>query len=163
MKIIEYDRHKAKEYAKKWAYLRNPNYYDYDKLGGDCTNFVSQCILAGSKHMNYEVDGWYYKNANQKSPSWTGVEFLHQFLVKNKSVGPFGSIVEMDKLQIGDVIQLSFRGNIYGHSLLVVEKNSNKLEDIYVATHTFDSYGRRISSYQYEQIRIIHIAGVRVW
>ncbi len=54
MKIIEYDRKKSTEYAKKWAYLRNPSYYDYDKIGGDCTNFVSQCIFAGSQHMNYE-------------------------------------------------------------------------------------------------------------
>ncbi len=107
--------------------------------------------------------GWYYKNANQKSPSWTGVEFLYQFLVKNTSVGPFGSIVEIDKIQTGDVIQLSFGGNVYGHSLLVVEKNSNQLEEIYVATHTFDTYRRRISSYQYEQIRMIHIEGVRIW
>lgn len=122
MKIIDYDRQKAKEYAKKWAYLRNPSYYNYDKLGGDCTNFVSQCILEGTKHMNYEKNGWYYKNANQKSPSWTGVEFLHQFLVSNKSVGPFGSIVEISKLQIGDIIQISFDGNIYGHSLFIIEK-----------------------------------------
>lgn len=163
MKIKEYDRQKAKEYAKKWAYLRNPSYYNYDKLGGDCTNFVSQCILEGTKHMNYEKNGWYYKNANQKSPSWTGVEFLHQFLVSNKSVGPFGSIVEISKLQIGDIIQISFDGNIYGHSLFIIEKNGNTLDDIYVATHTFDSYRRRASSYQYKQIRMIHIEGVRIW
>ncbi|MBO5479315.1 MAG: amidase domain-containing protein [Clostridia bacterium] len=164
MQIVEYNRQKAKEYAKKWAYLRNPNYYDYDKLGGDCTNFVSQCIFAGALHMNYsQANGWYYKNANQKSPSWTGVEFLHQFLTQNKSVGPFGKIVDIDKLQVGDIIQLSFDGNVYGHSLLVVEKNANNLEKIYVATHTFDSYGRKVSSYIYQKIRMIHIEGVRKW
>lgn len=162
MNKIEYNRHKAKEYARKWAYLRNPSYYNYDKLGGDCTNFVSQCIFAGTQHMNYEKNGWYYKNANQKSPSWTGVEFLHQFLTNNKSVGPFGSMVEIDKIQIGDIIQLSFSGDIYGHSLLVVEKNANKLNEIYVATHTFDSYGKKVSNYQYNKIRMIHIEGVRL-
>lgn len=107
--------------------------------------------------------GWYYKNANQKSPSWTGVEFLHQFLTKNKSVGPFGKIVEINELQIGDVIQLSFDGNIYSHSLLVVEKNENDLNEVYVATHTFDSYGRKLSSYEYKKARMIHIQGVRKW
>ena len=112
--------------------------------------------------MNYEKNGWYYKNANQKSPSWTGVEFLHQFLTNNKSVGPFGSMVEIDKIQIGDIIQLSFSGDIYGHSLLVVEKNANKLNEIYVATHTFDSYGKKVSNYQYNKIRMIHIEGVRL-
>lgn len=56
MKIVEYNREKAKQYAKKWAYLRNPSYYDYDKIGGDCTNFVSQCIFAGAGHMNYRQE-----------------------------------------------------------------------------------------------------------
>ena len=35
MKIIEYDRKKSTEYAKKWAYLRNPSYYDYDKIASE--------------------------------------------------------------------------------------------------------------------------------
>lgn len=50
----EYQREKAVEYAKKWAYRRNPKYYNYDGVGGDCTNFVSQCIYAGCKVMNYK-------------------------------------------------------------------------------------------------------------
>lgn len=160
MKIVEYNREKVKQYAKKWAYLRNPVYYDYDKIGGDCTNFVSQCIFAGCACMNYEKAGWYYKNANQKSPSWTGVEFLYQFLTKNKSVGPFGKITDKERLQVGDLIQLSFDGNVYSHSLLVIEKTK---DDVYVATHTFDSYGKRLSSYQYQNVRMIHIEGVRMW
>lgn len=42
--------------------------------GGDCTNFVSQCIFAGSGIMNHNKrTGWYYINGNKKSPSWSGV------------------------------------------------------------------------------------------
>lgn len=33
MKVKKYDRQKAVEYASKWAYRRNPKYYNYDKLG----------------------------------------------------------------------------------------------------------------------------------
>ena len=44
---ILYDPSKAVAYAKKWAYYRNPDYYDYSNLGGDCANFVSQCLIAG--------------------------------------------------------------------------------------------------------------------
>lgn len=108
-------------------------------------------------------NGWYYKNANDKTPSWTGVEFLYDFLIKNKSVGPFGKIAEIDELQIGDVIQLSFDGNTFGHSLVVIQKDEDDLDNIYVATHTFDSYGKRVSNYQYSNLRMIHIEGVRVW
>lgn len=53
MRTIEYNRQNVKEYAKKWAYLRNPQYYNYNALGGDCTNFISQCIFAGAPYMNY--------------------------------------------------------------------------------------------------------------
>ena len=54
MKILNYDRKQAIKYAKAWAYFRNPNYYNFDNIGGDCTNYISQCIYAGCRVMNYE-------------------------------------------------------------------------------------------------------------
>lgn len=55
--------------------------------GGDCTSFASQCIYAGSKVMNYNKNnGWYYNSGNDKSSSWSGVEFLYNFLTTNKGV-----------------------------------------------------------------------------
>ena len=80
--IIEYNRRRAISYANRWALSRNPAYYDFSEIGGDCTNFVSQCLYAGSRVMNYTPEtGWYYISVNERSPSWTGVEFLYQFLV----------------------------------------------------------------------------------
>ena len=99
MVITMYDRQKVYNYAKKWAYSRNPKYYNYDPVGGDCTNFVSQCIYAGCNQMNYnKSNGWYYINGNNKSPSWTGVQFLYNFLINNKTVGPSGTNSAIDKL-----------------------------------------------------------------
>jgi hypothetical protein len=46
--IKPYDRKKAVDYATIWSYYRNPHYYDFSTLGGDCTNFCSQCLYAGS-------------------------------------------------------------------------------------------------------------------
>lgn len=152
-----YDRQKAKEYAKKWAYSRNPKYYNFDPVGGDCTNFISQCIYAGSGTMNYnKINGWYYNNGNDKSPSWTGVEFLYKFLINNNGVGPVGE--ETTNPDIGDVAQLSFDGIKFAHSLIIVGKESEK---ILIASHTFDSYGRDINSYIYKKIRFIHIKEVK--
>lgn len=161
----EYDRQKAIEYAKKWAYARNPKYYNFDNVGGDCTSFVSQCIYAGSGIMNYKKDiGWYYNSINDRSPSWSGVEFLHKFLIKNKSVGPRGGTVQKEKIEIGDTIQLSFDGKSFTHTLIVVNiGKSLTLDDIYIASHTYDSYNRRVSSYQFKDIRFIHINGVWEW
>ena len=53
MREIPYDRNAAVAYARKWAMDRNPAYYNFDGIGGDCTNFASQSIYAGSKIMNY--------------------------------------------------------------------------------------------------------------
>lgn len=161
MKIQKYNRDNVIEYAKKWAYGRNPKYYNYDNIGGDCTNFVSQCIYEGCKTMNYNtINGWYYKNANNKSPSWTGVEFLYKFLINNKGVGPIGRNIEPNELTKGDIIQISFDGQKFTHTLLVVEKLNN---NIFTATHTFDSYGRNINSYDYKKIRFIKIEGYNIW
>jgi len=42
MKNRLYDRKEALLYAEKWAMDRNPRYYNFDSVGGDCTSFVSQ-------------------------------------------------------------------------------------------------------------------------
>ncbi len=165
MRKIDYDRLKAKEYAKKWAYGRNPKYYNFDSIGGDCTSFISQCIYAGSKVMNYTKDtGWYYNSINDRSPAWSGVEYLYKFLINNKGIGPRGKDVEIDKLEIGDLIQLSFDGEIFSHTLIIVNIDEPKtLDNIYIASHTYDSYNRRVSSYNFQNIRFIHIEGVWKW
>ena len=158
MKEKKYNRKKVIQYAEKWAYDRNPKYYNFDKIGGDCTNFISQCIYAGCNVMNYKkTTGWYYKNTNDKSPSWTGVEYLYKFLVNNKGVGPQGNDANEENIEIGDIAQLSFDGNVYGHSLVIVNKEGNDLDKIFIASHTFNSYNRKISSYKFEKIRFIHI------
>ena len=124
------------------------------QFGGDCTNFISQCLYTGIGEMNYRGYGWYYINANRKSPSWTGVEYLYNFLINNKYEGPRGSIITKDELEIGDLIQLNFSGNIYGHTLFVTEING---DDIRVCSHTIDSKDRLLSTYNFQNIRYIKI------
>ena len=163
MKKKEYKRNLTIRYAQKWAYDRNSKYYNFDDLGGDCTNFISQCVYAGSKEMNYNKNnGWYYSSLNNRSASWTGVDefykFLILFLISNKLNGPRGEKVEQKNLEIGDIIQLSFDGIKFAHTLIVVNiENIEMLDEIYTASHTFDSYKRKVSSYNFKKIRFIHI------
>ena len=164
MKEKKYNRNKVVAYAQRWAYDRNPKYYNYDNVGGDCTNFASQCIYAGSEIMNYDkTAGWYYRNANDKSPSWTGVEFLYSFLINNKGVGPQGIKSNKENVEIGDIAQLSFDGNIFEHSLVIVKKEESNLDKIYISSHTFNSYEKAISSYNFQKIRFIHINKVLIY
>lgn len=151
---MSYNRELAVNYALKWALDRNPTYYNYDKIGGDCTNFISQCLYAGNGQMNYRKNGWYYSNANIKSPSWTGVEFLYNFLINNKYEGPKGVLVSKNELQLGDIIQLSFDGNIYGHTLIVTKIVGDK---IYICAHTIDAKNRDLDTYNYKKIRYLKI------
>ena len=57
MEELTYDRAKAVAYAERWALSRNPRYYDFEDIGGDCTNFASQCIYAGAGVMNWTPAG----------------------------------------------------------------------------------------------------------
>ena len=63
MEISEYNRNAAYEYARKWAFKRNPAYYDFSEIGGDCTNFASQCIYAGAGVMNYTPTFGFFNNS----------------------------------------------------------------------------------------------------
>ncbi|SHI12268.1 Putative amidase domain-containing protein [Sporobacter termitidis DSM 10068] len=160
----DYDRASAVAYAHRWAYSRNPAYYNYDGIGGDCTNFISQCIYAGARVMNYDQTyGWYYISANHKAPSWSGVPFLRNFLVSNaEGPGPRAAEAAIGELLPGDVIQLSFEGKAFQHSLLVVSAGAVPDRDnILVATHTDDSDYRPLNSYDYQNIRFLHILHVR--
>lgn len=163
MRELKYQRESVLNYAKKWAYSRNPKYYNYDALGGDCTNFASQCVFAGNETMNYDKNnGWYYINGNNKSPSWTGVEFFFEFLTNNKTVGPYGRKVEQNEIELGDIAQLSFDGVKWGHTLVIVNiENRFSLAGIKIASHTYDSYNKSIIEYDFKKIRFIHMEGVR--
>ena len=163
-RFIPYNRDAAVAYAHQWAYRRNPAYYDYEKLGGDCTNFASQCLYAGSGVMNFTPTyGWYYRDANNKSPAWTGVEYFHNFMVRNQvNPGPFGEVSDMNRVDLGDFVQLRFSGReTYSHTPIIVSIGEPRnLSTILVAAHSYDADYRPLNSYQIEAMRFIHILGV---
>ena len=76
-----YNRVRAVEYARRWALSRNPLFFDFTGGGGNCTNFVSQSLLAGALVMDStETFGWYYESVGARSPSWTGVREFYEFI-----------------------------------------------------------------------------------
>ena len=154
-----YLRERAVTYARKYAFGQNPIFGNFRGIGGNCTNFVSQCIYAGSCVMNYTPTfGWYYVSLEDRSPSWTGVEFFRNFMVENTDVGPFGREVGQDEIEIGDVIQLGNNEEGFYHTLIVVGFEG---DDPLVAAQTNDAYARPLSTYTYDYARYIKILGVR--
>ena len=153
-----YNRENAVAYARKYALVRNPIFFTFEGIGGNCTNFVSQCILAGGCVMNFTpIYGWYYLSVNRRSASWTGVDFFYDFMTTNEGVGPFGSEISLEDAKIGDVIQLS-NGQNYYHTLIISEIMEN---DVLVCANSVDSLDRPLSTYNYASYRVIKIGGIR--
>lgn len=154
-----YDREAAVAYAHRWAMGRNPAYLDFHGIGGDCTNFISQCLKAGGSPQNYTKDtGWYYISASNRAAAWTSVVQLYRFLTANEQTGPKARVVPIAQVQPGDVIQLAFSPDLYGHSLMVVQAGVPAVpQTVLVATHTFDADNRPLASYSYYSFRCLHI------
>lgn len=159
---LPYNRQAAVAYAHKWAYGRNPDFYDYEAIGGDCTNFASQCLYAGTGIMNFEpIFGWYYLDPNNKAPAWTGVDYFYRFLTRmEQSEGPFGASVTIRQLRPGDFVQLRFQKDVFSHTPVVVSTGRiPTLENTLVAAHSYDADWRPLSSYVFDEIRFLHILG----
>lgn len=160
MRERSYDRGAAVAYARNWALKRNGAYYNFDSIGGDCTNFASQCLYAGAKVMNFTPDtGWYYRSLADRAAAWTGVEFLYRFLVTNQSAGPYGHEVSPREVRPGDLVQLGRSNGHFYHTPVVTAVTPR----ILVAAHTYDALDKPLSSYFYDTARFLHIDGVRGW
>ena len=155
-----YVRENALMYAERYAFSQNPLFGNFRGIGGNCTNFVSQCVYAGSCKMNYTPTfGWYYISLDERAPAWTGVEFFYNFITGNSGVGPFGKECSPDEAEVGDVIQLAKNEGGFYHTLLIVGYEG---DDPLVAAQTDDAYMRALSSYEYDYSRFIKILGVRL-
>ncbi len=151
-------------YAKQWAYRRNPAYFNFDNLGGDCTNFASQCLFAGAGVMNFTPDvGWFYRSLEERAAAWTGVEYFRNFLVWNKTgigdgAGPYAQEVPLKDVRIGDFLQFGNEtGDFYHTPIIVGFSRGVPL----LAAHTYDAFNRPLTSYSYQKLRCLHILGAR--
>jgi hypothetical protein len=160
MKTLFYDREAARGYALKYALTPNTRYYYYGGIGGDCTNFCSQCVFAGAPVQNYTPTfGWYYTNGNNKAPAWTGVNEFYRFLTTNQGVGPYGKEVARAEIRVGDIVQLSFDGVKFTHGTVVVDIKGG---EIYICCHSAERANFALSGFRnVKKVRYLHIEGYR--
>lgn len=100
-----------------------PEIYSYD-----CTNFVSHALLAGSARVydtgGYGISstGWYCRNMDNRSSSWTGVTNLYSFVINNTTKGPGGYSMtwnyDYEAWSPGDIMQFH-DGDGWGHSCVI--------------------------------------------
>ena len=151
-----YDRQKAVDYAHTWWNRRNPQFYDFENLGGDCTNFISQCLLYGGLEMRPE---WPYYNLLNRTPSWTGVNEFYAFLTNSNNHEPLAKTINEQDVELGDIVQLVLLGPYFHHTAIITKilGNEPKLENICVTCHTLDAIDKPLMSYRILKYRFLKI------
>lgn len=148
-----YDREKAVNYADKYCgaawgsgnnYKYNSKYRDFNGIGGDCTNFVSQVL--GDKEAGGLPfgGGWhcvYAKYGNsQGSAAWVNADGLKNYLIysgKGSIIkkGTFKQLTEQtEKSPLGAI------GKLKLGDLICYEKGAGNIDHFAVVTG-FDSHG----------------------
>ena len=173
----KYDAEKAVSYSYKWVdktkIIRNPDYSDYSIYGGNCQNYVSQCLLAGGIPMdiegNYEQQWkWYsdfsnhYQTAWGRVPSWSGTEAFYEYTKLNTGSG----LVAKNTKYIycaspGDIMQYVV-DDWARHSVIVskiIYDDGGNIVEILVNSNTTDHVDYPLTAYGYTNIRLIHITG----
>ena len=144
----EYDREAARNYARKWALGRNPAYKDYELWGGDCTNFISQCLKSGNIPMDYNgknvLEKWYWNSDSSRTPTWTAAQPFYRYIIGNnskdtKNFGIYARLAQSNELEIGDIVQLIYDNNAY-HNMIITEVvlDGEYLIDYLICQHTHD-------------------------
>lgn len=137
---VHYNRQKAVAYAMKWWNRHNPAFPIFSV---DCTNYVSQCLLAGGAQMWGEPSrevGWWSAKANW-SFSWSVAHSLYWYLVSNPKGIKGTQVQNVKELYEGDVICYDFEGNNrWDHTTIVVDKDPTGMP--LVNAHTDNSIRR---------------------
>ncbi|MFL0250066.1 amidase domain-containing protein [Clostridium neuense] len=130
----KYLRFEAVSYALTYALTPNPKYRYFQLIGdngGDCTNFISQCLLAGGAKMNYGTSwSWWYniKNPNNVmddtwSVSWAVAHSLYYYLRNNEEINsPYTKGLEISNvkdLELGDLIFYEDNNKKIFHSTII--------------------------------------------
>lgn len=161
----------ALDYAHQWAYGRNPAYYDFSGLGGDCTNFVSQAMHEGggipetASGGGVGAPGWYYVSINDRAAAWNDVGALYDFMVNGHfwSGGPEAIEQPTESYMYeGDIIQYEWGdGWPWDHSVIVVDVVQISPTYWYplVAAHSDDMDNYPFDFRDYGGIRFLHVTG----
>ena len=166
-----YDRQAAVDYSSQWVGERNEEWPDYTRYGGNCQNYLSQCLLAGGIPMDPYGSAlwkWYGDSPNNtagaagRSASWSSVPSFREYARENSG---FGLAAQVDAPyysgQEGDVLQLGRDGN-WRHTVLisqVIQDEEGQTVDYLVNSNTADLLNFPAGAYYYTQQSLIRICG----
>ncbi len=145
-----FNRMKAVQYATQWALKRNPDFPDYSSIvggRGDCSNFVSQVMLAGGWPMilgpkRHPIVWWTERDVS--SNSWASAVglFTYLWLFSGDRVRKCG----INDLDLGDIMMMQVPGFTNpDHAMVVTQKHGS---DIYLSYHSTDSLHKPLNDIQ---------------
>lgn len=156
-----YDRENAVNYALKYALEPNESYPHYE---ADCTNYISQCIVAGRIPMHFGQRGthdcWFYQSQLLRSSSWAGAKFFNWYL-QSKQCRIDWNFTNWFHVEPGDIVQLIKDGEAY-HSLIVTEivDGGNGRSDVLFCSHTLNRKNASLrDTYPMVEKEFYHIIG----
>ncbi|MBR1300655.1 amidase domain-containing protein [Bradyrhizobium sp. AUGA SZCCT0042] len=128
----------AAKYSDDWAERINPGYREYPN---DCTNFASQCLLAGGKDQVGSLinrpndDVWFYGALESTtSYTWAGAQNLYRHLVLHTN----STLENLLALRPGDIILLKPPGaNPQWHAMIVGARSANDALMNYHSSFTY--------------------------
>ncbi len=167
-----YDRESAVAYALEWVGKRNEEWADYGIYGGNCQNYVSQCLLAGGIPMDPYGDSlwkWYSDvphnrpGAVGRSASWSGVEEFRSYAEDNTGYGMAAQAnAPYYSGEAGDVLDLGTADSPLRHAVIITQvvrdKEGNTI-DYLVSSNTSDLKNFPASAYFYTTQSLVKILG----
>ena len=179
-----YDRDAAVEYADEWNDDANTDEYEFfGGRGGDCANFVSQCLKAGGIEEN---DGWHCERHAgwswalilfnlittgtiytwDYSDSWLYADkhfsffsdqkngYINGLPIKMTEKSDLGSVIENYNIQKGDLLYFcNSKGEVY-HATIISNVDSSM---IYYAAHSAPNFDKPLSSFTVYNVIVVRI------
>lgn len=150
-----YSRSAAVKYAVSYAVKPNPLYRYFAVHrdgGGDCSNFVSQCLNAGGAPMVYgkflpwwySTNGTYIPSKHTWSLSWSVANSLYWFLRSRGTSNSKGlrgiEIQNIEGLEPGDIIQYeNSSGTIYHSAIVTAFTYEKGIREPLISQHSFNA------------------------
>ncbi len=169
--LHEYDREAAVAYARAHVDERSGEWHDYSGEGGNCQNFVSQCLLAGGIPM--DTDGperwkWYGEALSDTSEeagctlSWINVDYFYAYARDNRGSGLAAQTdAAFDSGQPGDLIMMGTPED-WNHMVIiseVVKDENGRTIDYMICSNTTDVQDFPASAYPSPCRSLIRILG----
>lgn len=138
------NRQNVANYALKYALSPNKSYKLYSL---DCTNFVSQAMLAGGwRQVSYpwidyqSSSSWWYGGVPTSSWTWSSAEDFYRM---TKALGRTTTARYVSDLRVGDLLQYKSNGATnMTHSMVVTSKSGTT---VYLSYHTTNTKNKPFS------------------